>query len=105
MSSLRRHAVLHSPLPITPKLARSGLSNGKHQDTAAAPNNAMAPRGVLREHVLPLLFSFGGVSLVTALLLLVDQAVAASLVPIAYLIPVIIVATRWESGRPRLRRS
>ena len=55
----------------------------------------MAPRGVLREDVLPLLFSFGGVSLVTALLLLVEQAVAASLVPIAYLIPVIIVATRW----------
>src|SRR6202034_3820985 len=35
------------------------------------------------------------VGLVTAVLLLLDQAVAVNLVPIAYLIPVIIAATQW----------
>jgi len=55
----------------------------------------VAPRSFLHADVLPLLFSFGSVSLVTALLLMVEQAVAASLVPIAYLVPVIIAATRW----------
>ena len=39
--------------------------------------------------------SFGIVSLVTALLFLTEQTIATSLVPIAYLIPVIIAATRW----------
>jgi K+-sensing histidine kinase KdpD len=86
---------LHSPLPTAPKLAKPGLSTGKYQDVAAAPNSAVAPRSFLHADVLPLLFSFGSVSLVTALLLMVEQAVAASLVPIAYLVPVIIAATRW----------
>jgi K+-sensing histidine kinase KdpD len=35
------------------------------------------------------------VAIVTALLMLLEQTVAASLVPIAYLIPVIIAATQW----------
>jgi two-component system sensor histidine kinase KdpD len=35
------------------------------------------------------------VSLITAVLLLVKQEVATNLVPIAYLIPVIVAATRW----------
>ena len=35
------------------------------------------------------------VGLVTAVLLLFDQVIAASLVPIAYLIPVIVAATQW----------
>ena len=42
-----------------------------------------------------LLLSFLSVGLVTALLLLLEQDVAANLVPIAYLIPVIFAATRW----------
>jgi len=85
---------LHSPLPITLKLAKPGLSSGEYQDVAAASNNA-APRSYLQADVVPLVLSFGSVSLVTALLLLLEQTVAASLVPIAYLVPVIIVATRW----------
>jgi K+-sensing histidine kinase KdpD len=48
--------------------------------------------------ILPLLMSLGGVGLVTAVLLLFDHALAASLVPIAYLIPVIVSATRWGIG-------
>jgi K+-sensing histidine kinase KdpD len=50
---------------------------------------------VLQTEVLPLLMSLVCVGLVTAVLLLFDRAVAANLVPIAYLIPVIIAATRW----------
>jgi K+-sensing histidine kinase KdpD len=95
MSSLRRLVLLHSPLPIASKFAKTGRTSGKYQDVAAAPNNAVAPRNFLRADILPLLFSLGSVSLVTALLLLVEQPVAASLVPIAYLVPVIIAATRW----------
>jgi two-component system, OmpR family, sensor histidine kinase KdpD len=86
---------LHSPLPITPKLAKSELFNGKHQGVAAVSSSTPAPKNFLQTDVVPLLLSFGSVSLVTALLLLLEQTVAASLVPIAYLVPVIIVATRW----------
>ena len=49
----------------------------------------------LQAEVLPLLMSLACVGLVTAVLLLFDQVIAASLVPIAYLIPVIVAATQW----------
>jgi K+-sensing histidine kinase KdpD len=45
--------------------------------------------------VLPLLMSLGCVVLVTAILLLFEQTVAHNVVPIAYLIPIIVAATRW----------
>jgi two-component system, OmpR family, sensor histidine kinase KdpD len=86
---------VHSPLPITSKLAKPELSSGKHQGIAAASSSNLAPRSFLKTDVVPLLLSLGSVSLVTALLLLLEQTVAASLVPIAYLVPVIIAATRW----------
>src|SRR3984885_10285988 len=93
---LRRHIFLHSPLPIAPKLAKPGPAGGKYQQgAAAAPNITVAPRSFLQTGVAPLLLSFGSVSLVTALLLLLEQTVAVSLVPIAYLVPVVIAATRW----------
>jgi K+-sensing histidine kinase KdpD len=50
---------------------------------------------VWQRDVLPLLMSLLGVGLVTAPLLLLNEAVAANLVPVAYLIPVVIAATRW----------
>jgi K+-sensing histidine kinase KdpD len=50
---------------------------------------------ILQQDILPLLMSFMCVGLATAVLLLLDQPLAASLVPIVYLIPVIIAATRW----------
>lgn len=86
---------MHSPLPTATKLARPGLSNGTYQDAAAALNIGVAPSSFLQTDVVPLLLSFGSVSLVTALLLLLEQTVAVSLVPIAYLVPVVIAATRW----------
>jgi K+-sensing histidine kinase KdpD len=63
----------------------------KEQLTLEAP----ASSGVLRNDVLPLLLSVVNVGLVTAALRLLDQAAAANLVPIAYLIPVMFAATRW----------
>jgi K+-sensing histidine kinase KdpD len=86
---------VHSPLPITSKLAKPELSNGKHRGIVAASSSNLAPRSFLQTDVVPLLLSLCSVSLVTALLLLLEQTVAASLVPIAYLVPVIIAATRW----------
>ena len=84
---------MHSFLPTAPKLASAGLSKDKYQH--AAPRIAIAPRGFLQSDAMPLLLSFGGVSLVTALLLLLERTIAVSLVPIAYLVPVVIAATRW----------
>jgi K+-sensing histidine kinase KdpD len=48
--------------------------------------------------VLPLLLSLLSIGVVTAGLLLLERAIAIDLVPIAYLIPVIIAATRWGIG-------
>jgi K+-sensing histidine kinase KdpD len=48
-----------------------------------------------RADVISLLWSFLSVSLITAVLLPLDHTIAANLVPIAYLIPVIFAATRW----------
>jgi len=60
-----------------------------------AADDTTAARSFRQTEIYPLLFSLGGVSFITALLMLMEQAVAASLVPIAYLVPVIIAATRW----------
>lgn len=59
------------------------------------PDNELPSQGFLRTDVLPLLLSLGCVAVVTAVLLLLDRTVAANLVPIAYLIPVVIAATQW----------
>jgi K+-sensing histidine kinase KdpD len=53
------------------------------------------PASFVRNDVLPLLLSVGSIGLVTAALLPLDPKVAANLVPIAYLMPVIFAATRW----------
>jgi K+-sensing histidine kinase KdpD len=55
----------------------------------------MPALGNFQRGLLPWLTSLAGVALVTAPLLLLDHKVAANLVPIAYLVPVIFVATRW----------
>jgi two-component system, OmpR family, sensor histidine kinase KdpD len=91
MSSLLRHVLL----PTISRFSKPGLSGGKDRNIAIAPVDMTTPRNSLQTNVVPLLLSFGGVTLVTALLLLLPQAVAANLVPIAYLVPVIIAATRW----------
>lgn len=45
--------------------------------------------------VYPLLLTIMGVALVTAVLFVLNLAIATTLVPIAYVIPVIVAATRW----------
>jgi K+-sensing histidine kinase KdpD len=84
---------LHSP--PTPRLAKPGLSNGASRNAVAALNDTVKPRGFRQTYLSSYLLSLGSVGLVTALLMLLEQAAAASLVPIAYLVPVIIAATRW----------
>jgi K+-sensing histidine kinase KdpD len=49
----------------------------------------------LRTTVLPLLLTTLAVGLVTAILFVLNLAIATTLVPIAYVIPVIVAATRW----------
>lgn len=58
-------------------------------------DNELPSQGLLRTDVLPLLMSLACVAVVTAVLVLLDRTVAANLVPIAYLIPVVIAATQW----------
>jgi K+-sensing histidine kinase KdpD len=53
------------------------------------------PHRVLLTSIFPLLMSLAWVGLVTAALLPFEHSLALSLVPIAYLIPVIIAATQW----------
>src|ERR1700688_889577 len=94
--SLRKHVPLHSHLPIVEKLAQTRASSVKSRSASPLqPDEELPSQGFLRTDVLPLLMSLGCVGLVTAVLVLLDQAVAANLVPIAYLIPVIIAATQW----------
>jgi K+-sensing histidine kinase KdpD len=62
---------------------------------AASPFGDERLTSVFRTIILPLLLSLLSVGLVTVPLLLLQQTVAADLVPIAYLIPVIFAATQW----------
>ena len=79
-------------LPIFQKLA--GTRSNK--DTGASPaEKELRFYRTLQTEFFPLLISLAGVALVTPGLLLLEQKVAATLVPIAYLIPVIFAATRW----------
>ncbi|SDN15082.1 two-component system, OmpR family, sensor histidine kinase KdpD [Afipia sp. GAS231] len=55
----------------------------------------VAAHRIWRTIVAPPLLSILFVSLITAVLLPLDYTVAANLVPVAYLIPVIFAATRW----------
>ena len=55
----------------------------------------VSPRRVLWQKTVPLLLSIASIGLVTAPLFAFSQTVATSLVPVAYLIPVIFAATRW----------
>src|ERR1700760_1224144 len=65
------------------------------------PSNHVRPskQGIwiagLRRRVEPTLLAMAGIGLVTPVLLPIDRTVAADLVPLAYLIPVIFAGTRW----------
>jgi K+-sensing histidine kinase KdpD len=94
--SLRKHIPLYSHAPIVQKLAKARASSVKSwNESPLQLDEALRPQSSRRTEVLPVLMSLACVGLVTAALALLDQKVAANLVPIAYLIPVIIAATRW----------
>jgi K+-sensing histidine kinase KdpD len=83
-------------LPIVQKPATArgrpvAIGNGNISRLDEEPPSYSA----LRTDIVPLLLSFLSVGLITALLLLLEQDLAANLVPVAYLIPVIFAATRW----------
>ena len=94
--SLRKHLPLHSHLPIIQKLAAARASPVERRNTTGLqPGKELPSRSFPRKEVLPLLLSLVCVGLVTILLMLLNRTLAANLVPIAYLIPVIIAATQW----------
>jgi K+-sensing histidine kinase KdpD len=83
-------------LPMDQKLAKARMrSVGSKNEGALQLDEELPRHRFLQAQILPLLMSFICVGLVTAVLLLLDQPVAANLVPIAYLIPVIVAATQW----------
>ena len=87
---------LNSYLPTNQKIAITRSNPIESSNKSSFPSDAGQPSDrVFRKDVLPLLTSFLCVGLATAVLLLLDQPLAASLVPIVYLIPVIVAATRW----------
>ena len=87
---------LNSHLPMVQRLAKArAIPVGSRNGGASRLNEERPSRRGLQTEVLPLLMSLACVGLVTAVLLLFDRIIAASLVPIAYLIPVIVAATRW----------
>jgi K+-sensing histidine kinase KdpD len=88
--SLRKHVLLHSPLPIVK--ASSPL---KWDKSTALPDSVAASNSFARTEIFPHLMSLVCVTIVTALLMLFEQTVAARLVPLAYLVPVIFAATQW----------
>jgi K+-sensing histidine kinase KdpD len=78
------------------RLANASARSAIRKSESASQLDLQLPsHRVFQTHVFPLLMSLGCVGLVTAVLLLVDRALAANLVPIAYLIPVIFAATQW----------
>ncbi len=94
--SLRKHVSLYSHLTKVEKLTKTRASSETSSTTIASqPDKALPSQSFLRADALPLLMSLASVGIVTAMLALLNQMVAANLVPIAYLIPIIIAATQW----------
>lgn len=85
-----------SQLPTLDRFANdgSGPARTRREDISPFDEVRLKHRLVLM-YVLPLLKSLACVALATAALLLVDHIVPFNLVPIVYLIPVVIAATRW----------
>jgi K+-sensing histidine kinase KdpD len=87
---------LNSHRPIVQKLGNARAAPVESRNIPASqPDHELTPQRILQKDVLPLLLSLTCVGLVTAVLLLLDRTVAFNLVSIAYLIPVIVAATRW----------
>jgi two-component system, OmpR family, sensor histidine kinase KdpD len=96
MYSPTKANLLNSHSSIVQSLAKARARPADNRDGGVSRlDQEPGSRRVFQTDVLPLLMSLISVGLVTAVLLPLEKAVAANLVPIAYLIPVIVAATRW----------
>jgi K+-sensing histidine kinase KdpD len=96
MSFSTEAATLISRFFLTDKAATPRIAAaGGQPKTSSLRASDLLPQDTLRSTVISLLLTVIGVALVTAALLVLNQATAATLVPIAYVIPVIVAATRW----------
>jgi K+-sensing histidine kinase KdpD len=91
--STKAHLVNSHP-PLAKRLADTGARPLGRKSFPRLDEDLPSHR-LWQNSILPLLLSLGSVGLVTAILFLFDHALAVDLVPIAYLIPVIVSATRW----------
>lgn len=91
--SAKAKSLIYS-LPLFQRLAdiRARRDEAEH---VLAPGFEAKPQLVMWADVLPLVWSVGSIGVVTALLFALNEPIAANLVPIAYLIPIIYAATRW----------
>jgi K+-sensing histidine kinase KdpD len=81
-------------LPLFQRLTKPRLRQAEPRSEFALQLDE-APSSFVRTDVLPLLLSVASIALVTAVLFALDRAIAVSLVPIAYLLPIIFAATQW----------
>jgi K+-sensing histidine kinase KdpD len=83
-------------LTVEQRLAKARASPVDSGDWALPPTGGEQTWSeTVRTGLLPLLMSVGNVAFVTGGLLLLERSVAVTLVPIAYLIPVVVAATKW----------
>src|ERR1700722_8119409 len=96
MSCPTKAVYLNSYTPNLRKFAQVPAISAELSNGGAPRAHPEPPSGrVLRTEILGLLLALLLVGAVTAGLLLFDRDVALKLVPVAYLIPVILAATRW----------
>ena len=91
--SAKAKSLIYS-LPLFQRLADIHARRAEAEHVFA-PGFEAKPQLVMWTDVLPLLWSVGSIGIVTALLFALNEPIAANLVPIAYLIPIIYAATRW----------
>jgi K+-sensing histidine kinase KdpD len=87
---------LESQIPVFQRFAKASTTLiGDGGGSAALPGEELPLHRFLSANALPLALSLLCVGVATTGLLLIDRFLPANLVPIVYLIPVIIAATRW----------
>jgi K+-sensing histidine kinase KdpD len=87
---------LETQSPVFQKFAKASTAFiGTGGGYASLPSEELPLHRLLLANALPLTMSLACVGLATGGLLAVDRFLPANLVPIVYLIPVIIAATRW----------
>jgi K+-sensing histidine kinase KdpD len=87
---------LEIQFPVFQKLAKASTAFiGTGRGYASLPSEDLPLHRLLLANALPLAMSLTCVGLATGGLLAVDRFLPANLVPIVYLIPVIVAATRW----------